>query len=387
MLKHTQASSAACFSMLWLCQPAVSTAGDGAARLCYEPMIDLKSTKLYQEIHQQPAVLTRLLHEERDTAAALAAEIRRRGIDHVFIAARGTSDNAARYAQYLLGAVNGLPVGLTTPSLFSIYQQPPRFGNALVMGISQSGKSPDIVSVLVEARRQGALTATISNFPDSDLGRAADYVLELHAGEEKSVAATKTYTGELAAIALLSAVLSGDRVMAGELERVPGFVEQALVAASDIDCFAERYRYMTACVVIGRGFNYCTAFEMALKMKELTYTSVEPYSSADFLHGPLALVAEGFPVFAIAPSGVMLPDMLSFMDTARQRGAELIVISDDPGALAAARVPLALPAGVPEWASPLVAIVPGQMFAMHLAHARDFDPDRPRALHKVTETL
>lgn len=350
-------------------------------------MIDLKSTRLYQEIHQQPDVLTRLLREERVTAAALAAEIRRRGIDHIFIAARGTSDNAARYAQYLLGAVNGLPVGLTTPSLFSIYQRPPRFGNALVMGISQSGRSPDIVSVLTEARRQGALTAAISNFPDSDLGQAADFVIELHAGEEKSVAATKTYTSELAAIALLSSKLSGDNAMADELARVPGFVAEALAASGELDCVAERYRYMTACVVIGRGFNYCTAFEMALKMKELTYTSVEPYSSADFLHGPLALVAEGFPVFAVAPSGRMLADMRSFMDTARTRGAELIVISDDADALAAARVPLSLPAGMPEWASPMVAIVPGQMFAMHLALARDFDPDRPRALHKVTETL
>lgn len=352
-----------------------------------EPMIELKTTRLYREIHEQPDALSRLLLAERAAAAALAAEIRRRGIDHVFIAARGTSDNAARYAQYLLGAVNGLPVGLTTPSLFSIYRRPPRFGNALVMGISQSGRSPDIVSVVVEARRQGALTATITNFPDSDLGRAADFVIALHAGEEKSVAATKTYTGELAAIALLSAALSGDSAMAAELERVPDFVAQALAASDGMDCVAERYRYMTACVVIGRGFNYCTAFEMALKMKELTYTSVEPYSSADFLHGPLALIAEGFPVFAVAPSGAMLADMLGFMETARLRGAELIVISDAAAALAAARVPLRLPAGVPEWASPLVAILPGQMFAMNLAHARDFDPDRPRALHKVTETL
>ena len=350
-------------------------------------MINIQSTKLYQEIHQQPDVLTRLLREERDTAGALTAEISRRGIDHVFIAARGTSDNAARYDQYLLGAVNGLPVGLTTPSLFSIYKRPPRFGNALVLGISQSGKSPDIVSVLAEAQRQGALTAVITNFPDSDLGQVADFVIELHAGEEKSVAATKTYTSELASIALLSVALSGNRTMADELARVPGFVAQALATSADLDCTAERYRYMTACVVIGRGFNYCTAFEMALKMKELTYTAVEPYSSADFLHGPLALIAEGFPVFAIAPSGKMLPDMMSFMDTARRRGAELIVISDDPGALAAARMPLAMPAGVPEWASPLVAIVPGQLFAMHLAHARDFDPHRPRPLHKVTETL
>lgn len=350
-------------------------------------MIDLKATKLYQEIHEQPGVLTRLLLEERRTAETLAAEIKRRDISHVFIAARGTSDNAARYAQYLLGALNGLPVGLTTPSLFSIYGKPPRFRDALVLGISQSGKSPDIVSVVAEAKRQGALTATITNFPESDLGRAADFVIELHAGEEKSMAATKTYTSELAAIALLSTVLSGDAAMAQELDRVPGLIAQALSAPYQMDRVVERYRYMPACVIIGRGFNYCTAFEMALKIKELTYTMVEPYSSADFLHGPLAVLGEGFPLIAIAPSGLMLPELKNFMATAKERGAELLVVSDDAEALALARVGLTLPRGVPEWLSPLVAIVPGQLFAMHLAHTRNFDPDRPRALRKVTETL
>lgn len=349
-------------------------------------MIDLTSTNLYREIHEQPAVLARLLVEERETAAALAAEIQRRGVDHVVIAARGTSDNAARYAQYLLGAHNGLPVGLAAPSLFSIYQQPPRFGNALVLGISQSGKSPDIVSVLAEAQRQGALTAAITNFPQSDLGRASDFVLNLHAGEEKSVAATKTYTASLAAIALLSAALSGDEALLAALNQVPGVAAQAL-ALPGIDRVAERYRYMSACIAIGRGFNYCTAFELALKLKELTYTVVEPYSSADFLHGPLALLSDGFPMVVAAPSGRMLPEIKSFMATAKERAAELVVISDDAEALGMARMPLALPAGVPEWLSPLVAILPAQLFAMHLAHTRDYDPDRPRALRKVTETF
>lgn len=350
-------------------------------------MIDLRTTHLYREIHEQPAVLARLLLEERQTAEALAAEIKRRDVDHVVIAARGTSDNAARYAQYLLGAANGLPVGLAAPSLFTIYQQPPRFGNALVLGISQSGKSPDMLAVVAEAKRQGALTATITNFPESDLGQAADFVVDLHAGEEKSVAATKTYTGELAAIALLSTALSGDAEMRAGLERIPGVVAQALAMSSSIDRIAERYRYMEACVTIGRGYNYCTAFELALKMKELTYTVVEPYSSADFLHGPLALVDKGFPVIVIAPSGKMLPEIKSFMVTAREREAELVVISDDAEALAQARIPLPLPAGVAEWLSPITAIIPGQLLAMHLAHTRDFDPDRPRALRKVTETL
>jgi glucosamine--fructose-6-phosphate aminotransferase (isomerizing) len=350
-------------------------------------MNDLTSTHVYREIHEQPDILARLLKEEVGPVAALAAEIKRRAIQYVVIAARGTSDNAGRYAQYLLGALNGLYVGLATPSLFTIYDAPPRFGNALVLGISQSGKSPDIVAVLAEAKQQGALTAALTNFPGSDLGQSADFVVNLQAGEEFAVAATKTYTAELTAIAMLSAALDGDPEMTQTLESIPGQVAQTLDLNSSLDCIAERYRYAQSCVTIGRGYNYSTAFELSLKLKEMTYTVVEPYSSADFLHGPLALIAQGFPVITVAPSGKMLPEMKGFMATARERGAELIVISDDAEALGMGRVALALPAGVPEWLSPICAIVPGQLLAMHLSHTRDYDPDRPRALHKVTETL
>ena len=350
-------------------------------------MSGLERTDLYREIHEQPAVTARLLEGQRENAKALAAEIKRRDIGGVVIAARGTSDNAARYAQYLLAAANGLVVGLATPSLFTVYKTPPRFGNLLVLGISQSGKSPDIVSVVTEGKRQGALAAAITDFPGSDLGRTADYVLDLSAGEEKSVAATKTYTAELAAIALLSVALGGDAGRSEMLDRIPEQIGQALNVENQIARVAERYRYMQSCVVIGRGYNYATAFELSLKLKELTYTVVEPYSSADFMHGPLAMVATGFPVITVAPSGQMLPDMMAFMDTVKLRQAELLVISDDQAALEMARVPLRLPQGVPEWLSPLTSIVPGQLFAMYLAQARDYDVDRPRGLHKVTETL
>jgi glucosamine--fructose-6-phosphate aminotransferase (isomerizing) len=348
--------------------------------------IDKTALHVYREIGEQPDVLTRLLAEEAAGITALAAEIRRRDIDHVVIAARGTSDNAARYAQYLLGSRNRLFVGLAAPSLFTIYHAPPKFGNALVLGISQSGKSPDIVSVLVEARRQGALTAALTNMPGSDLARSADYVVDLRAGEERSVAATKTYTAELAALAMLSVALDENAERATALRRIPGKVREALRLHEDMARVAERYRYMTSCVTIGRGYNYCTAFELALKLKEMTYTIVEPYSSADFLHGPLALLARGFPVITLAPSGQMLPELRLFMDQVREREAELVVISDDDAALAEARVPLALPLGVPEWLSPIVAIPVGQLFAMELAIARDLNPDEPRALRKVTET-
>ncbi|MCB0032596.1 MAG: SIS domain-containing protein [Anaerolineales bacterium] len=346
----------------------------------------LTNTHLYTEIHEQPQVIARLIKEERKTAEQLAAAMQERQITHVVIAARGTSDNAARYAQYLWGSRNQLVVALATPSLFSIYQQPPQFHNALVLGISQSGQSPDIVSVLTEAQKQGALTAALTNFPESPLGQAADFVLKLNAGVEKSVAATKTYTSELAAIALLSACLGQDQAMLSQLEQLPQLIEETLAIDNCMGQVAERYRYMERCVVIGRGYNYGTAFELALKLKELTYTMVEPYSSADFLHGPFALIEHGFPAVVIAPSGTILPEMLDFMQKMRDHHAELIVISDDPAALALARIPLKIPAGIPEWLSPLLTIIPGQLFAMNLAHTRDYNVDQPRGLNKVTET-
>ena len=346
----------------------------------------LENSFLYREIHEQPAALAALLSAERANAERLVADLRSRRITHGSIAARGTSDNAGRYAQYLFGAVNALPVALATPSLHSIYRRPPRYQDALVIGISQSGKSPDIVSVLADARLQGALTVAITNFPDSDLGRSADHVIALHAGLERSVAATKTYTAELAAVALLSAVAAGDDGMLQTLKSMPGCIEQALSMESEVARAVERYRYMRACVVIGRGYNYATACEMSLKIKELNYVVAEPYSSADFMHGPLALIEEAFPAAVIAPGGAMLAEMRQFAGALKARGAELIAVSDDDEILGLARTRLKLPVSVPEWASPMTSIVPGQLFAMYLAHARDYDVDRPRGLHKVTET-
>ncbi len=350
-------------------------------------MTSLTQSHLYREIHEQPDVLRRLLDEEEATALALADLIRGRDIQHVVIAARGTSDNAGRYAQYVLGAMNGLSVGLAAPSLFTIYQRPPRFGNALVLGISQSGQSPDIVAVLAEARRQGAVTAVLTNRVDSPLAAQGDVVINLRAGEERAVAATKTYTAELAAVALLSVALSGDADARAALWAAPDAVAATLAMNATIAAIAPRYRYMQRCVVIGRGYNYATAFETALKLKEMTYTIVEPYSSADFLHGPLAMLEPGFPVIVIAPSGRLAAEAESFIGTLRERQAEVIAVSDDAAVLAAARVPLALPASVPEWLSPLTAIIPGQLLALQLAHARDFDIDAPRAIRKVTETV
>jgi glucosamine--fructose-6-phosphate aminotransferase (isomerizing) len=339
------------------------------------------------EIREQPEALARLLKEGRARAAEIAARIRERAPRFVVIAARGSSDNAARYAQYLFGAHNRLPVSLATPSLFTAYEAGPSLAGALVLGVSQSGRSPDIVSVLEAGRRDGSLTVAITNDPASPLAQAADHVLPLFAGPERAVAATKTYTASLAALALLSAALERDEDRLGELARAPGQVSAAIEANGALDERVQRYRYAEHFVVVGRGFNYSTAFEVALKLKETSYLVAEPYSPADLLHGPVAMIDRGFPALVIAPSGRVLADLTAFVGTLEQRHAEVVAISDDASVLSRARVGLRLPSAVPEWLSPLVCVVPGQLFAVALARARGLDPDRPRGLTKITETL
>ncbi|PWH17857.1 MAG: glucosamine--fructose-6-phosphate aminotransferase [Anaerolineae bacterium] len=342
---------------------------------------------LHDEIREQPERLYHLLRHQRQTAEKIAAEIHAREVNYVFLAARGTSDNAGRYANYLWGAHNRLPIALATPSLFTYYAQPPRLEKALVMGVSQSGQSPDIVSVLEEGRRQGCLTLAVTNAPNSPLAQAADLVFDIQAGPEKAVAATKTYTTELMALAMISAALRGAQDDWQALEKVPDWIATLLTQDADIERMAQRYRYMGQCVVLGRGFNYATAFEWALKLKELTYIIAEPYSSADFQHGPIAMIEGGFPVLAVAPQGKVFHSMFEMLARLReQQQAELVVISDDERVLALAQSAMRLPAGIPEWLTPLVAIVAGQLFACHLTRAKGYDTEKPRSITKVTET-
>jgi glucosamine--fructose-6-phosphate aminotransferase (isomerizing) len=342
---------------------------------------------LHNEILEQPESLGRLLSSQRNRVEKIADSISSQDTRFIFLAARGTSDNAGRYANYLWGARNGLPLALATPSLFTYYKRPPRLRGAFVVGISQSGQSPDIISVLEEGRRQGCPTLAITNEPDSPLAQAADLVLDIQAGVERAVAATKTYTAELLAIAMLSAGMSGSEQAWQELERVPGWVEGVLKADPEIAGMAQRYRYMNQCVVLGRGYNYATAFEWALKIKELSYVAAEPYSPADFLHGPIAIVDRGFPVLAVAPEGKVFDSLMGLLNQLKhEQLAELVVISNAAESLKLAQSPIALPAGVPEWLTPIVSIVPAQLFAYHLTRAKGYDAEKPRTIRKVTET-
>ena len=342
---------------------------------------------MHSEILEQPHRLEALLRTQRSHVQQIAGIIRQHSIRFIFLAARGTSDNAGRYANYLWGARNGLPMALATPSLFTYYQQPPVLNGALVVAISQSGKSPDVISVLEEGKRQGCLTLAITNSPESPLAQAADIILDIMAGKETAVAATKTYTAELMAVAMLSASLQESESAWQELEAIAGWASQVLALDESIASLAQRYCYMQRCVVLGRGFNYATAFEWALKLKEMTYVTAEPYSSADFLHGPIAIVEHGFPILAVAAQGKVFPSMLEVLEMVRrERGAELLVISDSEVALRLAQSPIPLPGGIPEWLSPLISILPGQLFSYHLTLVKGYDPQAPRSLNKVTQT-
>jgi glucosamine--fructose-6-phosphate aminotransferase (isomerizing) len=342
---------------------------------------------LRDEIFEQPEALSRLLKLQFKEIKGIAKTILDRDIRFVYLAARGTSDNAGLYAKYLLGTFNALPVALATPSLFSIYKKPPTLRDALVVGISQSGQSPDIVGVVEHGKNQGALTLAITNDPDSPLAAAADTVIDTVAGPEEAVAATKTYTAQLTAIAMLSAAMRGDPDQEDWLGQLPELINETLSLDETIRTAATRYRYMTECVVLGRGYNYATAYEWSLKLKELSYIVAAPYSSADFQHGPVAIASQGFPIFAVVPAGEVAFEIIKLLASLVQnQKVELLAISNEPEALELAHTPLGLPDRLPEWLSPIPAIVPAQLFCYHLTRAKGFDTEGPRGLTKVTMT-
>ncbi len=340
---------------------------------------------LEQEIMSQPEVIARLLDRETGHIQHIAGQLP--AFDYVLIAARGSSDHAATYAKYAWTTLAGYPIALAAPSLLTLYGTPPRLANALVVGVSQSGQSPDIIAVLEEGKRQGRPTLAITNDGASPLATIADHVVELHAGQEQSVAATKTYTAQLATMAIFAAALSGDPQRLAELAQLPAAMQDTLRFAPDLARRVERYRYMDGCVIIGRGYNYATSFELALKLKELTYIMATSYSSADFRHGPIATIESGLPVFLVMPRGATFDDMLDLTVKLTEQGAELLVISESRQALSLAKTALPLTPGIPEWLSPLTAIIPGQLFVLYLALAKGLNPDLPRGLQKVTRTL
>lgn len=343
-------------------------------------------TLMLEEIYQQPQAVATAIERENANAAALVSALREREIRRVVIAARGTSDHAATYAKYLFEITCGVPVTLAAPSVATLYDAHVDYGGSLMLGISQSGQATDVVQTLSAARSGGALTACITNVEGSPLTGVSDFTLLCHAGEERAVAATKTYTTALALVALVAGQWSNRLDLLNGLRAAPDAMRVALTLDAPITQAVERYRYMHDCAVLARGLNQATALEAALKMTETSYLMAKAYSMADFLHGPVAIVSEGFPCFLYAPDGRAYPSMVELALKLRGRGAEIVVFARSPEILELATRPVEVAVEVNELLSPLVYIVPGQLWACYLSQARGLNPDRPRGLSKVTLT-
>ena len=343
---------------------------------------------MLEEIRQQPAVLARTLAAEARHIEKFKNAIAARRPKLIVLAARGTSDNAAQFGRYLLEIATGIPVSLAAPSIYTLYNVVVDSRDALVIGISQSGESTDTNLVLKRARAQGSLTIGITNEASSAMAKIADEVFLVRAEKEKSVAATKTYTGQVLVLYLLAYALGAD-IRLDDLRRLPDLVESALGLEKQIAALSERYRFMDQAVVVGRGLNYSNAFEFALKLMETCYVVAQSFSSADFLHGPIAMVEPSFPVFLFAPSGVTAASMREMLDKLRSLKAETVVITDvankEIGHAATRSIRLAKK--LRELYTPIPYIVPAQLFAACLAAQKGIDPDKPRTLTKVTRTL
>jgi glutamine---fructose-6-phosphate transaminase (isomerizing) len=338
--------------------------------------------RMAAEIAEQPAVLQRILDDGVGEARAVAKLLEGRAPRFVLLAARGTSDHAALYAKYLVEIGLGLPCGLASPSTFTAYGSRPDLRDVLVVAVSQSGGSPDLVGTVETARACGATTLAVTNAPDSVLAGAAEVQLDIRAGAELAVAATKSYTAELLTLFLLiDAWAGGD---GSEAAGLPDAAGEMVSGRVDVAAVAQRYRFASRLVTTGRGYAYPTAREAALKLMETSYVAANAFSGADLLHGPLAMVDPQYPVVAVVPGGVGAEAMRPVLDRVLERGADLLVLGTEPppaGALG-----LRLPSSLSERVHPVVDIVPLQWLALEMALARGLDPDAPRGLAKVTRT-
>jgi glucosamine--fructose-6-phosphate aminotransferase (isomerizing) len=335
------------------------------------------------EIAEQPVVLERILDAGLPAIREVAARITEHRPRFVALTARGTSDNAAYYAKYLLEVALGLPVGLTSMSTTTGYGARPDFTDVLCVTVSQSGGSPDLVEYTEVARECGAMTLAVTNAADSPLSAASELTLDVLAGPELALPATKTYTAELLTLYLLIDALRGGKGLAARA--LPELAAKVLARHDEVTTLAQRYRFASRLVVTGRGYGYPTAREAALKIMETSYLAAHAFSGADLLHGPLAMIDNVSPVIAVAPDGVGGRLLTPVLDRLRERHADLCVIGA-PAAVSAATSGFVLPTGVDEEVSPILEILPVQQLAYEVAIAHGINPDAPRALAKVTET-
>jgi glucosamine--fructose-6-phosphate aminotransferase (isomerizing) len=342
-------------------------------------------SRFRDEIGEQPGIAANMLARRRATVDSIGAQIRDAGPRGFLIAARGSSDHAALYAKYLFGRRNRALVSLAAPSLFTHYSSPPRLEGQCVIGISQSGSSPDVIAVIEEAVRQGALTVALTNDAESRLAGVAALVFLLGAGPELSVPASKTYTASLLALALLSQAIDPEPAFEQALAQVPLALSEAVVREVELDRLAPALLGPRA-IVLSRGFNLATAEEVALKLTETSYILARAWSVADFEHGPIAVVDEGFPVLFVGGGGPVAADLGRTARRLEGYGSRVIGIFDGKAGEFDREGVVGIDSGLPEELTPLTLAVLGQLLAHRVALARGIDPDRPRSLSKVTRT-
>ena len=338
-----------------------------------------------EEIGQQPDLARNLIATSGQALDAIAGAYHDRQPAGFVIAARGSSDHAADYARYIIGNRQRRLVALAAPSLFTSYATPPNLQGQCVIGISQSGASPDVIAVVAEGARQGAMTVAITNDAESPLAQTAGFVLPLQAGAERSVPASKTYLLSVLAIALMSAAFDSDPAFDDAIRAVPDALRAALGHEGELAPIARAVSGQRA-IVLGRGYNLCTAEEIALKLTETSYVLARAWSVADFLHGPIAVVEPDFPVLLVGAGGSVAKDLESIAVRLHEGACRVVGIFDGEAQMPAAMHALHLDSGLPESLTPLPLSVLGQLLAHEVAKARGVDPDAPRALRKITRT-
>ncbi|MFE2943236.1 SIS domain-containing protein [Streptomyces sp. NPDC059255] len=337
------------------------------------------------EVLEQPAALRRLLADGAPGIREVAGAVAARKPRFVLLAARGTSDHAALYAKYLLEIRRGLPCGLASMSTITAYGTRPDFTGVLFVGVSQWGGSPDLVAATWAAREAGAITLAVTNNPDSALAAVAEYHIDVLAGAERALPATKSYTASLLALYLFTESLGGADGT-GAASAVPDLADEILARGAEVRTLAARYRFAGRMVVISRGYGYPTAREAALKLMETAYLPALAYSGADLLHGPLAMIDNSSPVIAVVPEGKGGEALRPVLDRLRGRGADLCVVG--PAAeTARASAGFVLPVeGVGEELQPILEILPLHRLAYEISIARGYDPDAPRTMAKTPES-
>lgn len=339
---------------------------------------------MIQEIAEQPVVLERTIRTEKEKVKRLGEFLRSKDIKLIILVARGSSDNAALFGRYLVEITTGIPVSLSAPSVFTLYNANLKLDKAVVIGVSQSGEGTDINLVLERSKSSGAFTIGITNEPESSMTKIADETLLIHAGRERAIAATKTYTGQMIHFYMLASALSDEKI---GYERIPNFCAESLQLRSTVEEIVQRYVFMENCVVVGRGLNYGNAYELALKLMETCYVVAERFSSADFFHGPLAIVERRFPVIMFAPSGVTKKSNLDLLKRLQELKADSLSITNDEEIAKLSSRHIKMSTEIDEFLSPIPFIIPAQLFAALLAETKGLNADSPRSLSKVTKTL